>query len=358
MTAFVEANRGVVVIGRNEGERLQRCLQSVNDRVKSAVYVDSGSIDDSVGLARSMGWDVVELSECAPFTAARARNAGLARLLESSPNLLFVQFLDGDCELVAGWLERAESELSAWPDVAIVVGIVRERSQDASVYNRLCDIEWRGPLGEIAYCGGIAFVRTQAVRQVGGFDATIIAAEDTELCTRLRLAGWRILRVGAAMALHDAGMMRLRQWWRRAVRTGHAFAHGAALHGRSPARLFVRERRAAWFWAVILPVVTFGLAGLTSGISLLLLLGYPVLGARVYVAGLGKGLQKRDAALYAVHCVAAKCPQMLGQLRFYLSRALGRPAAIIEHKGPAWRAYGHGRATRVTAPHSPEGVQR
>jgi len=45
---------GVVVIGRNEGERLKRCLQSVRGRAACVVYVDSGSTDDSLASGRTL----------------------------------------------------------------------------------------------------------------------------------------------------------------------------------------------------------------------------------------------------------------------------------------------------------------
>ena len=107
---------GVVVIGRNEGERLRQCLMSL-PRASVTVYVDSGSSDGSVQRARHLGADVIELDMRVPFTAARARNAGFRRLREISPDLEYVQFLDGDCELIDGWLEDAISFLNAHADV-------------------------------------------------------------------------------------------------------------------------------------------------------------------------------------------------------------------------------------------------
>ena len=74
---------GVVVIGRNEGQRLARCLQSQAERTDSVVYVDSGSTDGSVALAQSLGVQVLALDPRTPFTAARARNEGFAALLRS-----------------------------------------------------------------------------------------------------------------------------------------------------------------------------------------------------------------------------------------------------------------------------------
>ena len=43
---------GIVIIGRNEGDRLIRCIASVGDEAL-VIYVDSGSTDESVAAARS-----------------------------------------------------------------------------------------------------------------------------------------------------------------------------------------------------------------------------------------------------------------------------------------------------------------
>src|SRR5262245_21767803 len=166
---------GVVAIGRNEGERLQRCLRSIAGKVQAIVYVDSGSTDDSVDFARSVGAEVVELDLFKPFTAARARNAGIARLRELNHDLELVQVVDGDCEIMDGWLERAVRELNENADVAVVCGRRRERFPEASVYNKLCDMEWNTPIGEAEACGGDALIRLPAFRQVGGCDELILA---------------------------------------------------------------------------------------------------------------------------------------------------------------------------------------
>src|ERR1044071_10482116 len=93
---------GVVVIGRNEGERLRRCFESLGSLARRAVYVDSGSTDGSIALARSFGAEVVELPADRPFTAARARNAGVDRLVANFPKTGLVQFVDGDCRVAEG----------------------------------------------------------------------------------------------------------------------------------------------------------------------------------------------------------------------------------------------------------------
>jgi GT2 family glycosyltransferase len=212
---------GVIAIGRNEGERVSRCLKSVVGAGHTVIYVDSQSTDDSVAMARSLGVDVVELDMSLPFSAARARNEGFARLVQIDPNVQLVQFVDGDCEVVAGWIERACTELNLHTDVAVVCGRRRERFPQASIYNRLADREWDTPIGEAASCGGDSLMRVDAFRAVNGFDASVAAGEEPELCQRLRNRGWKVFRIDAEMTFHDSAMLHFAQWWRRAVRSGY-----------------------------------------------------------------------------------------------------------------------------------------
>lgn len=325
-------NLGIVAIGRNEGERLRRCLLSVLETAVPVVYVDSGSTDGSVEMARSLAAEVVELDLSIPFTAARARNAGFARLLQLHPQLAFVQFIDGDCEIVAGWLEKAQQALQNQPSLAVVCGRLRERCPEKSVYNRLCDMEWDTPVGETKACGGIAMMRAAAFQQVGGFNPALIAGEEPELCVRLRQEGWKIYRIDAEMALHDAQMLHFSQWWRRAIRNGHAYAEGAWLHGQPPERHWVKDSLSIWFWGLILPLLTVGLVGVTSGGSLILLSGYPLLTYRIARRQQKEGRKAEDAWLYALFCVLGKFPQVWGQLKFHYRRLLGRESRLIEYK--------------------------
>ena len=324
---------GVVVIGRNEGERLVRCLASLRDAFDALVYVDSGSSDGSVEAARTAGAEVVELDLAIPFTAARARNEGLDRLLALRPRTRLVQFVDGDCEVQPGWIEAAASFLEAHPDVGVACGRRRERYRDASPYNRLADLEWDTPVGEAAACGGDAMMRVEALRKVGGFDARMIAGEEPELCLRLRRAGYRILRLDREMTLHDAAISRLGQWWRRAARAGHAYAECAWLHGRAPERFRVKELRSILFWAGALPLVTLAMASTTGGASLVLFGGYGLLALRVYRHRARAGDLAGDAALYATACVVGKFAELEGVLRFGWNRLLRRRrSALIEYK--------------------------
>lgn len=326
---------GLVAIGRNEGERLRRCLESAVGRVAQVVYVDSGSADQSVALARSLGVAVVELDLSLPFTAARARNVGFAQLLDLNPDLDYVQFVDGDCEVVTGWLEQSQQVLDENPSVVVVCGRRRERFPTATLYNQLCDIEWDTPVGEAKACGGDAMMRVTALQAVGGYNPTLIAGEEPELCVRLRQNGGKILRIDAEMTLHDAQMTQFQQWWKRSVRAGYAYAEGALLHGAPPERHWVKETRSIRLWGLLIPAIAALAAIPTHGLSLLLLAGYPLMAYRISRYAHRAGQSAQNATLFGVFCMLAKFPQAQGQLRFYWGKIFRRPSRLIEYNPSA-----------------------
>lgn len=325
-------NIGVVVIGRNEGERLRRCLLSLT-RCQSIIYVDSNSSDDSVSLAKRMGVDVVQLDMNLPFSAARARNEGFKRLQKRFLDTQFVQFVDGDCEVADEWMDRAVAALQADPKLAVVAGRRRERHPNRSIYNRLCDIEWNTPIGDTKACGGDAMMRAAALVQVGGYDPRVIAGEEPELCVRLRGAGWKVKRIDAEMTLHDAAMTRFKQWWQRMKRSGHAYAQGVAIHGRSPERHWVRQQRSIFFWGGFVPLLALVFAWPTGGLSLVLLAGHIVLVTKVARYYRSRGFGQSDAWVAGVFDVLAKFPQLFGAVTFHLNRFFAKETALIEYKG-------------------------
>lgn len=241
---------GIVAIGRNEGERLRRCLASVDLSGVPLVYVDSASTDGSAAMAAGMGADVVDLDMALPFTAARARNAGWERLLSRHPGIDYIQFVDGDCEIEQGWIAAAAAFLDAHADAAVACGRRRERFPEASFYNGLCDAEWNTPVGEAAACGGDALMRRSAVTAMGGFNPALAAGEEPELCHRLREAGWHVWRLDQPMTIHDAEMRFFRQWWKRAVRSGLGYAQAWQTTRRARMPLYRREALRALFWTV------------------------------------------------------------------------------------------------------------
>ena len=320
---------GAVVIGRNEGERLRTCLHSLVGQVESLVYVDSGSTDNSLQIADEFGVTVINLDLAIPFTAARARNEGFNALMKKKLNIDFVQFVDGDCEVSAGWVDAAMQCMRENNRLAVVCGRRRERYPERSIYNLLCDIEWDTPLGEAMACGGDALIRAEALLQVDAYDATLIAGEEPEMCLRLRREGWKVARIDAEMTWHDADMMRFSQWWKRALRAGHAYAEGAWMHGSTPEQHWVREVRSNWFWG--LSFIALVLIAAVWPIAAWLLMIYPVQMIRIYHHSC-LHRSRSERRLFACFCVLAKLPLMLGQIKFHLSRMSGNKSRLIEYK--------------------------
>lgn len=319
---------GIVAIGRNEGERLVRCLGSLPRDGVTTVYVDSGSSDGSRDVAAAAGAMVVELDLSVPFTAARARNEGLAVLRESAKDIGYVQFIDGDCELDMDWIATARVFLEANPRVAVVCGRRRERFPEASVFNTMCDVEWNTPVGEAAACGGDALMRFAPLDEAGGYDSGLVAGEEPELCARLRARGWQIWRIDAPMTLHDAAMTRFRQWWLRSVRSGFGYAQvWTTMRGRVE-QLYATELRRALLWGAAMPLVILPAALLYWPAAFALALVYPLQIARI---ALRRGGAASDWT-YATYMTVAKFAETAGVVRFALERAAGRRNAPLSYK--------------------------
>jgi len=329
----------IVIIGRNEGDRLKRCFESVFrtsmniiGTSKNIIYVDSGSTDNSVLLAQNMGITVVDLDMSSPFSAARGRNVGFNHLLEINSDIKYVQFIDGDCQLIDGYLQKAVKFLDSEQSYAVVCGRLREQNPDKSIYNRLCDIEWDGTVGDIESCGGIFMAKAKAYKDVGGMNPSIIAGEESDLCIRLRLRNWKIFRIDHDMAWHDAEMTKFSQWWKRSKRTGYSYALGASIHGKTRFHHFVRQRRSAMFWGLVIPLV-IAICSLKINLWLLLLFGiYPLLILRLYLRLYKQNRNHFNSFLFAFNCIIAKFPQVLGIIKFKINQLFKRENQIIEYK--------------------------
>ncbi|MCU9837677.1 glycosyltransferase [Ruegeria sp. WL0004] len=317
----------LILIGRNEGDRLIRALQAARGQAQRLIYVDSGSTDGSVAAARTAGAVVVELDMSVPFSAARARNAGFEAAQAEHP-APFVQFIDGDCALVPGWLEAAEARLRQDETLGLVTGWRSEIAPEASIYNRICDHEWRRPAGPIAVCGGDMMVRVEAYQQVGGFNPTLIAGEDEDFGLRLAQAGWKLERLPLEMTRHDAAIIRFGQWWRRAVRAGHAFAQMGTLH---PSHLRI-ERLRVLAYGLILPVIALIGAAHGPAMPLLVVALYGLSWWRSARGLQRDGLARNEARAQAVFLTLSKFPNLQGMGKYWLMRLARRNPKIIEYQ--------------------------
>lgn len=334
---------GLVIIGRNEGSRLEACLRSVATKCNEAVYVDSASTDQSVSIARTLQFHVVELDQNGALNAARARNAGFARLKQIVPGLVYVQFLDGDCELDAAWLGNAQLWLENHPKTVAVCGRRRECFAHRSIYNKLCDIEWDTPVGEALSFGGEAFIRAAAFARSGGYNETFPAGEEPDLCLRLRHTGGSIVRLPAEMSRHDAHILSFRTWWKRMVRGGY----GAALvyaHWRNrssgldvPFRFMTRS---AMIWTdgwllgsaacLATGIYIGGLKGML-GAGLFSLSVWLIQALRCSRKLWGK-ITAFDAFAYGIFTMLGKWPQRLGQTLLLRDISSGVRPRKIEYK--------------------------
>ncbi|MFT3789252.1 MAG: hypothetical protein QM770_24245 [Tepidisphaeraceae bacterium] len=222
------------------------------------------------------------------------------------PDVKYVQFVDGDCELQPGWIDTAVNFLDSNPKAAVVCGRRRERFPEATVYNKLCDMEWGTPIGQAQSCGGDALFRRDVLQAMNGYNETVIAGEEPELCWRIRHSGWTVHRIDHEMTLHDAAMTKFGQWWKRNLRAGHAFAEGNWRHGEPPEYFWKKNVRSNFIW------------------GLLLIPLWPLLWFKVWRQGKG--------AAYASFITLSKLPQALGQLKFHWNRLRGKQAGLIEYK--------------------------
>ena len=322
---------GIVLIGRNEGDRLRRCLVSARAQCEKVVYVDSGSTDGSVEYAASQNVHVVELDMSIPFNAGRARNEGFRYLTDAHPEIDFVQFIDGDCELCQGWLAFAYDYLVAHGTCAVVAGRRRERFPDRSIFNTLCDFEWNTAVGKAKATGGDFLVRKEAFLQVNGFNPTVVAAEEPEMCFRLRERNWSIYRLDYPMTMHDAHITKFSQWWKRTIRSGHGFAQGVVLHGTQSEHFFVKYTLSIWFWALFVPFAVLVLTFYFGLISLLVFALYPLQVIEIAVRARKQAGSWKVSFLHASFIVIGRWAQLIGQLYFIKRRLFGEKLAIIEY---------------------------
>lgn len=335
-TNLHSASLSVVVIGRNEGPRLTSCLASVRAAgtvgdTAEVIYVDSASVDGSPETARRCGARVIVL-DASRSTAARGRNAGW-RATDSE----LVLFLDGDTVLDPNFPERAREALASDPTIAAVWGHRRELHGERSIYNRVLDLDWIVPPGFTEYCGGDVLLRRQDLVEVGGYDESLIAGEEPELCRRLRMKGARILHIDAPMTGHDLDITRLSQYWRRAVRAGHAYAEVSRRYRHSEDPIWRGKSRQNFvrcaFWLSSLAAALSTAAYRRSLLPASAWLGlFLILSARSAWKARWKSSSLATLFFYGLHSHLQQLPVCLGQLTFMLSSRKTGERKIIEYK--------------------------
>jgi glycosyltransferase involved in cell wall biosynthesis len=324
----------IVVVGRNEGQRLALCLESIRQvrgvALGEVIYVDSDSTDGSPELAASYAATVIVVRPERP-TAAIGRNSGWRRAASD-----LILFLDGDTVLHPDFARAACDALAREPSLAAVWGHRREIHPEASIYNRVLDLDWVYPPGLAEFCGGDVLMRRKVLVETGGFDESLIAGEEPELCRRIRARGYGILHIDCPMTGHDLQIMRWRQYWKRATRAGHAYAEVAERFRSSDDPFWSSDRRRnlirGSFWVVSLAAaiaagVFFGVLPLALWLALLLLLS-----ARSAWKARWKRATPGVLLLYGLHSHLQQLPIFVGQLQYELGKRRKRAQRLIEYK--------------------------
>ena len=190
----------VVVIGKNEGERLAACLKSIqtalNVLAHEVVYVDSCSTDQSLQTAKALGARCFLLAE-------RQTTAGLGRFVGAKEARgEYLLFLDGDMQLCPGFAEKALMTIAAKgydgvcgirEDVYLRGGEVVGRNENYFG----CTQERIAP-----EFGDALMITREALNACGGWATDTVACEEAELHARLNAMGCRIAEIPVPMILH------------------------------------------------------------------------------------------------------------------------------------------------------------
>ncbi len=325
----------VIVIGRNEGQRLAGCLRSIKAVNNfggdlELIYVDSDSKDGSPELAEGLGAKVLRVKPQRP-SAAIGRNAGWR-----ASTGLYVLFLDGDTLLHPDFLSVALKSISS-PDIAVVWGHRRETFPEHSLYNRVLDLDWIYPVGVSEFCGGDALMCRDILEEVGGFSEDLIAGEEPELCQRIRAQGKIILHIDQPMTRHDMAMTQFKAYWKRAVRAGHAYAEVSQRMKKTAFPLWINDcyRNAAHAIVLLLLLLSASVLSLMSYDILPflgLLFGYSFLILRTAYKARWKNSSSVTLLLYGLHSHFQQIPIACGQISYWYYRFKNQQQGLIEYK--------------------------
>ena len=193
-----------IVIGKNEGERLQRCLASVHTVVKQygiaeweIIYVDSRSCDNSIQIAKELDATVFQITgEC---NAAIARNIGAK---EAKGDILF--FIDGDMELQPGFLQKVlANDKPVYPFLSgIFDDIVHDTEWNYLYTTRRHHLKEGDTDSFSATTGGLFLITKELWDKVGGMDNRLKRSQDYDLGLRLAKMGYPLCRKAIVAAKH------------------------------------------------------------------------------------------------------------------------------------------------------------
>lgn len=202
----------IVVIGLNEAAHLADCFRSIyaaaaywSGGAQDVVYVDSGSQDESIELARRYADRIFALRS--PISAAAARDVGLLNATGD-----YVLFLDGDMELDTFWWQCVSEYERNGTFPRSVIGLIGMRHDiyvDETTRLRLGEQEnvYRtGRARTARHIGGALLIRRDILLKAQGYQPDLRGSEEPDLYARLRGAGYDIWEIPCPFIRHHTPM--------------------------------------------------------------------------------------------------------------------------------------------------------
>ncbi|UCD05132.1 MAG: glycosyltransferase [candidate division WOR-3 bacterium] len=324
----------VVIIGKDEEKNLANCIRSVRDIEYPAerveiIYVDNGSHDRSVAIARQQNINTVEERGQYP-SPGLARNRGIR---EAKYDI--IHFIDGDMTMDSGYLGKAVRFLDV-DKIGCVIGDVQELGSESSFLSRVLNYPWASrKTGFVEAPGGGGTFRKSVLEAVEGYNPYVLKGQETEIGYRIREEGYRIYKIDHLMAMHDYGINRLDDLVKRSYRMGSSYGMIMTMPQVGSYADLTRRARSLFVQGMLLTVV---IAMLIITGRLFLLLAVPlVICLYVLLRHWREIVSARDARAYAyyllmqfnkpvvlcgfVACLLRRCTSFFS--RFLLGRAAG-----------------------------------
>ena len=260
-----------IVIGKNEGERLTCCIDSIHAALgvlaHEIIYVDSRSTDDSLQRAKACG------ARCFVL-AAQKTTAGLGRHVGAKEARgEYLLFLDGDMQLQKGFCEKAMMAM-AQRGYDGCTGIRKDiylRNGEVAGENDNyfgCTAERIAP-----EFGGALFIKKEALEKAGGWSPDTIACEEAELHARLKAHKLLIAELPVNMIIHtdavreDRGVLGV-VFSRRRLGEGQALRCAMAL-GQADAYIHHENEKFLLYSIDWMCVILIALLGVWGGLGAL-----------------------------------------------------------------------------------------
>lgn len=240
-----------VIPVRNDAARLDRCLASIvrNEYPRNLVeiiVVDNESTDGSANAARAYGAIVIKSTG---DSVAQHRNRGARAALGG-----IIAFADSDHEITGNWIGTAVDALSD-PTVAAAGAPCLTQPSPNWVQEQYDGLRSRPVQREdVSWLGsGNLAVKRSVFERIGGFNTSLIACEDVDLCNRITATGFRIVADPGLRSIHFGD-----------PRTLKALFYGELWRGRDNLRVtFAGPRTFRHLRSALIPIGVLGLLAAT-----------------------------------------------------------------------------------------------